>query len=237
MRIAIVDDNERFAKKICKTTETFFEKRGDHAIIDVFHNGHVLVNCIEEKKTYDIYLLDIEMPSMSGLVVLEKIRKFTQDGYVIFITSHEQYAIESIHNGIFDYIMKLGYEKDLYRVLERICAAENEKKEKYYAIWMNSKYQRIRLDQILYIGREEKDAIFFCRNNKTYIERQPLKVVYKNLPEKDFAYVNSGQIANLRHVSKYADGQVDLNDEVFLVCSRRLKKQFESKLLDHWGKM
>ena len=237
MRIAIVDDNERFAKKVCKSTENFFAKKKERAIIDVFLNGNVLVNLVEEKKTYDIYLLDIEMPSMSGLVLLEKIRKFSQDGYIIFITSHEQYAIESIHNGIFDYIMKIGYEKDLNRVLERIYRTEKERILQYYVIWTNSKYQRIRMDQILYIGRSEKDAVFYCQNNMVYYERTPLKNVYANLPNESFAYVNGGQIVNLKHISRYHDGEADVNDEIVLVCSRRIKKEFEEKLLTYWGKM
>lgn len=69
------------------------------------------------------------------------------------------------------------------------------------------------------------------------IERKPLKTVFSELPETDFAYINSGQIVNLMRIAKFQKDEVKLDSGTVLHCSRRMKKDFEAKMLAFWERL
>ncbi len=54
----------------------------------------------------DLVFLDVEMPFKTGLEVADELYKNRVFAKIIFVTSHEHYAIEAIKNNAFDYILK-----------------------------------------------------------------------------------------------------------------------------------
>lgn len=78
------------------------------------------------KNHFDIILLDIKMPKMDGLEVLEKIFETTSDSQVIMISGHGNVdtAVEAIKKGAFDFIEK---PLDLNRLLVTMRNAVDKK--------------------------------------------------------------------------------------------------------------
>ncbi|MCF8222978.1 MAG: DNA-binding response regulator [Bacteroidales bacterium] len=76
----------------------------------------------------EVLFLDVEMPGITGLDLVARIRKNEYDPIVIFVTAYEKYAIEAIRKAAFDYILK-PYSKDqLKEVLKRIRSHKRLKK-------------------------------------------------------------------------------------------------------------
>jgi putative two-component system response regulator len=73
----------------------------------------------------DIVLTDIKMPEMSGIKLLEEIRKFNTEVPVILMTAYAELnmAIDAIKNGAFDFIIKPFNSQYLNQCMER--AAEH----------------------------------------------------------------------------------------------------------------
>jgi DNA-binding NtrC family response regulator len=71
---------------------------------------------ILKKNTFDILLLDIKMPEIDGMEVLEKVRKDYPDLQIIMISGHGNVdtAVKAVKNGAFDFIEK---PLDLNRLL------------------------------------------------------------------------------------------------------------------------
>lgn len=72
---------------------------------------------------YDIVLMDINMPLMSGLDVLEQ--TYQEYGYVaVLITGYSDfaYAKRAMHYGVLDYLLKPVDIDELYRTVEHACA-------------------------------------------------------------------------------------------------------------------
>jgi DNA-binding LytR/AlgR family response regulator len=61
---------------------------------------------ISAGEKFDIYLLDIVMPKMSGLELAEKIRRTDENAFIIFLTNHDQYALSAFGVGAFQYLLK-----------------------------------------------------------------------------------------------------------------------------------
>ena len=59
-------------------------------------------------KHYDLLLLDILMPGMTGMDAAMEIRNSGNEIPIIFLTSSREYAVESYRVGAGDYILSLS---------------------------------------------------------------------------------------------------------------------------------
>jgi two-component system response regulator FixJ len=101
----LVDDNEPFRRSTSLLLETaFIEVRG-------FDSGAALLTQLEREPAPPAgacVVSDIRMPHMSGLVLLEELRRREQTIRVIFVTAHADVplAVEAMRRGAADFIEK-----------------------------------------------------------------------------------------------------------------------------------
>src|SRR3954454_4896102 len=92
--------------------------------VTVCPDGRQAVKALE-KGAFDAALLDLRMPGLSGIEVLEEIKKVSPETDVVIMTGHAsiETAIEAVRLGAFDYITKpcklTQIETILRKVLER----------------------------------------------------------------------------------------------------------------------
>lgn len=74
-----------------------------------------------DRQPFDLMLVDLQMPGINGIQVVEAIRRRSLDTVVIVLTGHGslETAIEGLHQGIFDYMLKTS---DPAQILARITA-------------------------------------------------------------------------------------------------------------------
>lgn len=70
-----------------------------------------------ESAPVDVAFLDIELGSMSGLVLAKKLKDLCPEIHIIFVTSHEQYAVKAFQLHATGYLMKPATAEDIRREL------------------------------------------------------------------------------------------------------------------------
>ena len=107
--ILLVDDEKSIRKTLREILE--YEKYK----VDEAEDGPSALEKIQNNQ-YDVVLLDIKMPKMDGLEVLEKAREVSPDTSYIMISGHGniETAVEATKKGAFDFISK---PPDLNRLL------------------------------------------------------------------------------------------------------------------------
>ena len=100
-RVLVVDDEVRI-QKVCHRLLT--EEGCD---VELAENGIKGLKMLEEKH-FDIILLDLMMPGMSGLDVLTDVKARHPDTVVIIITGYAtlEHSIETMKRGAFDFLSK-----------------------------------------------------------------------------------------------------------------------------------
>lgn len=94
-------------------TKKFLEELG-HQVLDTASNGIVALNLINLLKP-QVALLDVNMPGLSGLEVLDQLRHKTKDLQVVLITMHREVSIyrKALELGVNGYVLKEHAREEL----------------------------------------------------------------------------------------------------------------------------
>ncbi len=106
-QILVVDDEE----SITFLLKTELEELSNYSV-DVAITGSEAINLVQSK-IYDVALLDIKMPRVSGIEVLQFIREHSPTTQVIMLTNvvDVKTAIETVKLGAYDFVSK-PYDRD-----------------------------------------------------------------------------------------------------------------------------
>ena len=130
-----------------------------------------------EKYHPDIAILDIEMPGLTGLEVLVKIKEFKLDTKVIIVTTFKRpgYFEKAVANDVDAYVLKERSVEDLIQTIQNVMKGEKE----YSTSLMTT--------------------LFKESNPLTYKEQVVLREIGDNLSSKDIAeklYLSDGTVRN-----------------------------------------
>lgn len=130
-----------------------------------------------EKYHPDIAILDIEMPGLTGLEVLSKIREFKIDTKVIIVTTFKRpgYFEKAVANEVDAYVLKERSVEDLIQTIKHVMNGEKE----YSTSLMTT--------------------LFKESNPLTYKEQVVLREIGDNLSSKEIAeklYLSDGTVRN-----------------------------------------
>ena len=121
-KVMIADDHSLVREGI----KRLLEFDGSIEVVSEASNG---VECLDKLKDYipDILLLDINMPEMNGLEVLDEIKKKDYDLKVLILTVHNEleYLVKAVDIGVDGYILKDSESAELKRAIQFVMSGEN----------------------------------------------------------------------------------------------------------------
>lgn len=121
-QILIIDDNEA----LCRTLSLLVHRMGmEAAYVTTISQGLNLL----KNDSYDVVLLDVNLPDGSGLDIIETIRKMPFSPEIIIITGYgnENGAEIAIKNGVWDYIEKSTSLQNMRLSLSRAILYRKQK--------------------------------------------------------------------------------------------------------------
>jgi len=123
-KLLIVDDEEIVRQSL----KAWFLEDGYK--IDIAEDAEVALRLYEKNK-YDLILLDIKMPGMSGMELLVKLKEFDPEAIIILITAFASVssAVKALKNGAYDYITKPIDPDELSHLVKNALNQKNLKDE------------------------------------------------------------------------------------------------------------
>lgn len=125
--VAILDDNAAEAERIRELAHRFFSSQARPAAVQAFTDPFGLLELADKSGGFDLYLLDILMPHMSGIELAEKLRERRERCEIVFLTSSREYGAEAFGVSAAGYLLKPVAEKPFFelcgRLLQKISAA------------------------------------------------------------------------------------------------------------------
>lgn len=131
MRVLVVDD-----KPLAQTAlANILTARNDVEHFDAAGDAFEAMEKLG-KKSYDVVLLDINMPEMSGTEMVDQLRqRGTPLPSVVFVTAHDKHAIAAFERHAVDYVLKPFSSERIGEALGRASRmAERERAAKLIEI-------------------------------------------------------------------------------------------------------
>lgn len=122
MRLLIVEDSQRLRDAIVKAL-----KQSGYAV-DATGDGSDGLWMAQEN-TYDAVILDIMLPGLDGLTVLERLRAGGKDTPVLFLTAKDTVAdrVDGLKRGADDYLVKPFALEELLARIDALCRRSYQK--------------------------------------------------------------------------------------------------------------
>lgn len=124
IKIIIIDDEPLARKRISQ----LLAKESDCEILAECGDGREAIAAIDRLKP-DLIFLDVQMPEISGLEVLERIEAENGAPLVIFVTAFDQYTLQAFDFHAVDYLLKPFSEERFRKAVRRareLLASKNE---------------------------------------------------------------------------------------------------------------
>lgn len=125
--IIVVDDEEIVRESL---KEWLLDDGYD---VDTAQDGFQALSMMKEKN-YDIALIDLKMPKMDGLELMEKMKEVTPNTRVIMITAYATVhtAVQAIKMGAYDYLVKPCNPEEISLLIQRLVESQTLAKEVSY---------------------------------------------------------------------------------------------------------
>lgn len=120
-KVLLVDDEEEFVTTLAERLEI----RGFEP--EIATSGSQAISLVENH-VFDLVVLDIMMPGIGGLEVMEQIKQQYPDMPVILLTGRgsTKEGLSGMHKGAFDYLMKPLDIDDLISKMQEAAGGKSE---------------------------------------------------------------------------------------------------------------
>ena len=101
IRTVLVDDEPLATQGL----QLRLEAHDDVEVVATAAKGREAIRAVKTHKP-DPVLLDIQMPGLSGLELAQVLSRFKQPPRIVFVTAHEEHAVEAFDLAAVDYVLK-----------------------------------------------------------------------------------------------------------------------------------
>lgn len=131
IEIALCDDNAEDIEVIRSLADRFSAKHAEFPIrLNAFTLTAKLLEHIESIGGFDLYILDVMMPEMSGIQLAELIRSRGDHAEIVFLTVSRDYAVDAFSVHACGYLLKSvckdRFNETVLRAVQKLAREKNE---------------------------------------------------------------------------------------------------------------
>lgn len=227
IKVAICDDMPKMTTAIEQSLLNFDADLFDIAI---FFDPSKLIATIKENH-YDLFILDIEMPTHSGIELATEIRKIDLSVPIIFLTSFSEYMEEVFKVQTFDYILKPITDEKIFPVLKKVIRyldiADNDFSFTYNRVVYNLKFS-----DIIYFEKQKRSVIIHTKHSIYQLNISTPDLLAKL--NNDFVQVHTSYIVNTRFIKEIGNSYLILKEDsssTEIPISRKFKNTARDEIL------
>lgn len=183
------------------------------------------------KTKIDVIFLDVEMPEMTGLQMLESMQA---DGapYVVLVTSKKEYAVDAFEYNVIDYLLKpvdyVRFLKAINKLLSQQSRDIEGSVDDEIFVKSDLKFVKIKFDEILYVEAMADYVIIHVGGTK-HIIHSTMKGIDKKLYQENFVRVHRSYIINTRKIKAVENNAIVIGEK-HIPIGASYKADFMAKL-------
>ena len=236
LKIAICDDEKEFRDAAERMLKLYMEEKGVSFQADVFGVPSELAQMTEKGTIYDVYLLDIYMPGVTGMSIATELRNRDIKSPIIFLTSSTDHALEAFGVDATHYLLK-PYTKDSFYVgMDKAMQSIASHKNDSVILKVDNDYRSIPVSKLIYCEAEDKYQRLYLENGERLLVRISGMELYKLLSEFDsFYHCGRAHIINLNHISRITQSGAEFKNGMQLSLPHTVLAGLRSAFFDYFN--
>ncbi len=172
-----------------------------------FDDGLDVLKYLQQHRV-DVIFLDINIPSLDGMLLAQNINQFAHKPLIVFITAWKEHAVEAFELDAFDYILKPYHEARIITMLNKLEASVSHAQAQPASAptapqTVNLvKDERIivtDINDIYYVEAHEKLTFVYTRR-EAYVMSMTIGEFCSRLPEQAFFRCHRSYCVNLSKI-------------------------------------
>ncbi|MBP7663420.1 MAG: response regulator transcription factor [Shewanella sp.] len=202
---AIIVEDEYLARE---ELEYLVKSHSEIDIVASFEDGLEAFKYLQDHEV-DVVFLDIQIPSIDGLLLAKNLHKSTHPPHVVFVTAYKEFAVEAFELEAFDYILKPYNEPRIISLLQKIEQVGRQAPKPQHEAASNTsrtvnlvKGERIIVtpcEQIYYAVADEKLTYVYTRTDR-YVMQMTISEFVSRLPAEGFFRCHRSYCVNINKI-------------------------------------
>jgi DNA-binding LytR/AlgR family response regulator len=184
----------------------------------------------------DAVFLDVAMPGLTGLELATVLGRFKEPPAIVFVTAHEEHAVDAFELNAVDYLLKPVREERLREAVRRLCDAGGVgDPEHLIPVELGGITRFVLRSEVRYVAAQG-DYVRLHTADDSHLLRVSLSALEERWQEAGFLRIHRSLLVSLAHVDevRVVDGRCAVVvDGVELQASRRLSPAVREMLRRH----
>jgi DNA-binding LytR/AlgR family response regulator len=200
LRVLVVDD-ERPA-----LDELVWLLGRDARVADVLGAGSAAEALrVLQEETVDVVFLDIRMPGLTGLDLARVLSRFKQPPAVVFVTAHDDHAVDAFDLNAVDYVLKPVRDDRLAEAVRRVVEARgavpSPVEEDTIAVELGGRTRFVSRSEVRYVEAQGDYARLHTADG-SHLVRVPLSSLEEQWRDAGFVRIHRSLLVALAHVEE-----------------------------------
>ena len=238
LRIAICDDEERQLNQTAALLNSYFLSRPSlNGQVETFRSGVKLLARAEAAGGFDLYILDILMPELSGIDTGRRLRALGEGGEIIYLTTSNDFAADSYEVRAFFYLLKPVESGKFFQVLDGAVEKLDRRRSSAIVVTTADGPRRILLERIRYVERVGRCMRYFCTDGT--VDSQSIRIPFKKaaaplLADRRFYLCGASFALNFQHVTGVQAQTALLDGGRAVTLPRTAAAEFKKAWGNYW---
>lgn len=221
MKILICDDEEKYLNTLKQHIQEYMNNRYITSEITATSDPMSIIKC---DASFDLAFLDIQMDELDGISLAKELKKRNSKLALFFITNYDEYQDDAMDLQAFRFFEKPFDVNRLYSGLDKAMEYIDGA---YIDIYLggNGVYQRILVDDILYVTRINRKVALITKHHEFYTT-ESFDNWREKLPQLFFYPVHKSFLVNLHYVEKYSYSELYLSNGSRIPIAPRKQSAF-----------
>lgn len=223
--IAICDDSRQEMEVILALLSMYqAERPGCMLQTHSFDAGAELLGKIKTGQSFDLFLLDILMPGLSGIELARELRSQDDNVPLVFLTSTPEYALDAFNVQASHYILKPMKADSLFPVLDKIVFARNKMQDNFILVSTPDSTVKISFSSIICVESMYHKMLFYLTDGSKLVSkniRTPFaEAVAPLIADKRFLYAHKSYVLNMEQVKEITGNSFVMKDSTIVPVPR-----------------
>lgn len=227
MRIAVCDDDERDISHMGELIAEYQRNRKETIMCRYFTNSTDFL-CELRGGEYDLVLLDVLMPGVSGIQAAEELRERDKSVRLIFMSASPEFAVESYRVGAYYYLLKPIEKNSFFALLDKIGGELSAQAEQGFVLKSREGVVRIAFSGLAYVEVINKIVYFHLADGAVRETTATLAdFEEKLLSRPEFRKTHRSYLVNLRYIQAMDIKGVMMKNGHCIPVSRKRRGQIQ----------